>query len=140
VFIEAEPDQLEEYAQGLGLDMVQVHRKPARRPSGVLLIQAMTAGSELPGNQDCDMVLFDNLEPGSGKPWDWASVKPIAKERRIVLAGGLDPQNVYDAVRIVRPYAVDVSSGVELEPGVKDERLIREFISQVRRADMEAFK
>jgi phosphoribosylanthranilate isomerase len=84
---------------------------------------------------DTPYLLFDawsgNGYGGTGMRLDWDTIRDYVlatPERRIILAGGLTPHNVRDAVRIVRPYAVDVASGVELEPGRKDEYLVREFI------------
>jgi len=70
---------------------------------------------------------------GSGRIFDWALVKPAA--RKIWLAGGLNADNVGEAIRVVKPYAVDVSSGVEIEPGIKDAAKIRDFVEAVRRAE-----
>lgn len=69
---------------------------------------------------------------GQGRPFDWSAIRA---RRAYVLAGGLTPENVGAAVRAVRPYAVDVSSGVEQSPGVKDESKMRRFIEKVREAD-----
>jgi phosphoribosylanthranilate isomerase len=69
---------------------------------------------------------------GQGRPFDWSAIRA---RRAYVLAGGLTPANVGAAVRAVRPYAVDVSSGVEQSPGVKDESKMRRFIEEVREAD-----
>jgi phosphoribosylanthranilate isomerase len=66
-------------------------------------------------------------------PWDLAA--QVKGSARIILSGGLRPNNVDQAVRLVRPYAVDVSSGVEMRPGRKDRQKVREFIAAVRRAD-----
>ena len=73
---------------------------------------------------------------GSGTTFDWALVKDLARERRLTLAGGLDPDNVERAVREVRPYCVDVASGVERAgaPGEKDLAKVRAFIEAARRA------
>lgn len=72
-------------------------------------------------------------EPGGqGQAFDWGAIRA---QRPFVLAGGLDPGNVGAAVRQVRPYAVDVSSGIESAPGVKDEARMRRFIEEVRKAD-----
>jgi phosphoribosylanthranilate isomerase len=67
---------------------------------------------------------------GSGETFDWSLVKDLARERKLTLAGGLRPDNVARAVEAVEPYCVDVASGVESAPGVKDLEAVREFISQ----------
>lgn len=64
---------------------------------------------------------------GTGQPADWEAAAELARWHRLVLAGGLRPDNVADAVRRVQPWAVDVSSGVEAEPGIKDHDLLRGF-------------
>lgn len=71
---------------------------------------------------------------GSGQRFDWSRI-PVGLGRPLVLAGGLAPDNVFDAVCAVRPYAVDVSSGIESAPGVKDAERMRAFVAQVQRAD-----
>jgi phosphoribosylanthranilate isomerase len=76
-----------------------------------------------------------DLYGGTGERFDWRLIPPDLA-RPLVLSGGLDPANVADAIRRVRPWAVDVSSGVESTKGVKDERLIAAFIAGVRNADV----
>jgi phosphoribosylanthranilate isomerase len=71
---------------------------------------------------------------GSGRAFDWSRI-PAARSMRVILAGGLDSDNVMRAVQAVRPYAVDVSSGVEEAPGIKSAVRIRDFVDAVRRAD-----
>ena len=71
---------------------------------------------------------------GSGHAFDWTRV-PAAFPARIVLAGGLTPDNVFDAICTVRPWAVDVSSGIESAPGIKDPDRMRRFVEEVQRAD-----
>ncbi len=73
---------------------------------------------------------------GTGKTFDWNVALKAKTFGRIILAGGLTPENVGDAVRFVRPYGVDVSSGVEARPGKKDERRVREFVAQARNASL----
>lgn len=70
---------------------------------------------------------------GTGERFDWASVPKLNKP--LILAGGLRPDNAAEAVRLARPYALDISSGVELSPGVKDKDMMKEFISEVKKAD-----
>lgn len=74
---------------------------------------------------------------GTGHTIDWALARRAAASHRIILAGGLKPENVAAAIRIVQPYAVDVASGVESKPGKKDHARVREFIAEVRRAEKE---
>lgn len=72
---------------------------------------------------------------GTGRLIDWRLAARLAPLRRIVLAGGLRPENIQDAIAQVRPYAVDVSSGVEREPGIKDAARLRAFVEGVATAD-----
>jgi phosphoribosylanthranilate isomerase len=72
---------------------------------------------------------------GTGRTTDWDVARRAALGHRIILAGGLNIENVAAAVRIVRPYAVDVASGVESKPGKKDHGRMREFIQEVRRGE-----
>jgi phosphoribosylanthranilate isomerase len=83
-------------------------------------------------------LLVDNIDPvrrgGTGGAVDWSRAAGIAKTRRVVLAGGLTPENVATAIRAVHPFGVDVSSGVESAPGVKDLDKVTQFISNARLA------
>jgi phosphoribosylanthranilate isomerase len=72
---------------------------------------------------------------GTGRTTDWDVARRAAKDHRIILAGGLKVENVAAAVRIVRPYGIDVASGVESKPGKKDHGRLREFIQEVRRGE-----
>jgi phosphoribosylanthranilate isomerase len=72
---------------------------------------------------------------GTGRTTDWDVARRAAASHRIILAGGLKVENVAAAVRIVRPYGIDVASGVESSPGKKDHGRLREFIQEVRRAE-----
>ena len=71
---------------------------------------------------------------GTGKTLDWSLVAELARERKLTLAGGLGPHNVADAVRAVRPYCVDVASGVEIAPGIKDLAKVGALIAAARAA------
>ncbi len=83
-----------------------------------------------------DLLLVDTPHPhlpgGTGEVFDWARLAPI--DRPFLLAGGLTPDNVSAAVRQVRPFGVDASSGLESSPGVKDVDLIRRFIQEAKEA------
>jgi phosphoribosylanthranilate isomerase len=80
-------------------------------------------------------VLFESPASGSGARADWTRAAAVARRCELILGGGLDAVNVGCAIAEVRPFGVDVSSGVERMPGVKDPRRIREFVRAVRRAD-----
>jgi len=109
------------------------------------------AGLDIPGDIDCWPVIregVENIEPpnvyvyegpksGSGKSVDWTRAATIADHGLMILAGGLAEDNVREAIRSVRPWGVDVSSGVESLPGYKDYELIRRFVSAVRAAEKE---
>jgi phosphoribosylanthranilate isomerase len=81
------------------------------------------------------LLLFEGPVSGSGEVADWSQARALAAKTRVILAGGLHPGNVGGAIRTVRPYGVDVSSGVESSRGVKDPELIRRFVEAVREAD-----
>jgi len=85
------------------------------------------ADSDLP-----DRLLFEGTHSGSGRVADWDEAAGLARVAEVILAGGLTAKNVADAVNFVRPWGVDVSSGVERERGEKDPALIREFVARVR--------
>src|SRR6266478_6471238 len=77
------------------------------------------------------------LYGGSGETTDWDFARRSATNRRIILSGGLKVENVAEAIRIVRPYGVDVASGLETKPGKKDHTRLKEFIDEVRRAEQQ---
>jgi len=77
-------------------------------------------------------VLFESPTSGSGERADWSAASVLARTSELILGGGLDRMNVGRAIAAVRPFGVDVSSGVESAPGVKDARRIREFIVRAR--------
>jgi phosphoribosylanthranilate isomerase len=85
------------------------------------------------------VLLLDTADPvlrgGTGRTFDWKSARRISRHRRVILAGGLTPENVEEAITQVRPYAVDVATGVECEPGVKDAARMKAFFKAVEQAD-----
>lgn len=76
----------------------------------------------------------EGVRGGTGKTFDWDIAVRAGQTHRIVLSGGLSPENVERAINLVRPYAVDASSGVELEPGIKDHVKLRRFIETAHKA------
>jgi phosphoribosylanthranilate isomerase len=79
-------------------------------------------------------ILFEGPASGTGTTSDWSAARRLALRTRLVLAGGLDPANVAPAIAAVRPFGVDVSSGVETRPGVKSPLRILEFVAAARAA------
>ncbi|HET9447288.1 MAG TPA: hypothetical protein VFO35_13560, partial [Steroidobacteraceae bacterium] len=79
-------------------------------------------------------ILFEGPVSGIGSTSDWQTAAQLARTIQLVLAGGLDATNVADAIAAVRPFGVDVSSGVEASPGVKDPTKIHEFVRRARAA------
>ena len=79
--------------------------------------------------------VYEGPQSGHGETVDWSAAAELAKRGNLVLAGGLDPDNVAKAIRTVRPFGVDASSGLESAPGQKDPQLIEEFISAARAAE-----
>ncbi|TAN29600.1 MAG: phosphoribosylanthranilate isomerase [Actinomycetota bacterium] len=79
-------------------------------------------------------VLLDSDIPGSGQPFDWSGIAGLSASVRLILAGGLNPANVAEAISVVKPFGVDVSSGIEAKPGKKDPAKLRAFISRSRAA------
>lgn len=82
-------------------------------------------------------LLFEGTVSGTGETADWDEAGRLAARTELVLAGGLDPDNVVEAIRRVRPWGVDVSSGVEASRGIKDPRRIETFIARVRALETE---
>jgi phosphoribosylanthranilate isomerase len=89
------------------------------------------ADSDLP-----DRLLYEGTHSGSGRVADWDEASGLARVAEVILAGGLTAANVGDAIRFVRPWGVDVSSGVERERGVKDPDKIREFVARARATEV----
>ncbi len=86
-----------------------------------------------------DVVMLDSASPGSGQVFDWSLAEGAPSGLRILLAGGLTPDNVAEAIERVRPWGVDVATGVESSPGVKDPTLVRRFINAAKTAEPEDY-
>lgn len=144
VFRDESRDRVVETAHRARLRAVQLHghESPAdthwihQRVS--LIIKAFAAGDPQLDHADeyaADAFLIDSATPGSGEVFDWSLAEGAPSNRRIILAGGLTPENVADAVRVVRPWGVDVSTGVEAAPGRKDARKMRAFVEAAKAAE-----
>ena len=143
VFRNESPERVAETANSLGLRAVQLHgrespedtRWVAERVPVVIRAFAATDPALLHADDYGPVqLLIDSETPGSGQVFDWAVLEGAPQRRPYILAGGLDPSNVADAVRTVRPWGVDVSTGVEASPGRKDPTKVREFIAAARAA------
>ncbi|MBA3981964.1 MAG: phosphoribosylanthranilate isomerase [Acidimicrobiia bacterium] len=101
------------------------------------VIKAYAAGSPRLAQADrlaTDLVLLDAQGPGSGQVFDWSLAVDVPASARLILAGGLTPDNVADAVHTVRPWGVDVATGVESSPGRKEAMAVKHFIERARAA------
>jgi phosphoribosylanthranilate isomerase len=128
----------------LDLDLVQLHG--SERGDEWLELPVRLVAARSVGDAGLDPERFGGLAwaeildtasaqgGGSGRSFDWELAVEPARRKRIFLAGGLDAENVGQAIDRVRPFAVDVSSGVESAPGVKDPQKLREFCAAVRRS------
>lgn len=94
-------------------------------------------GGRIPAARMPYTFVYEGAASGTGETVDWDKAGQVARQGRMVLAGGLDAENVAAAIRTTKPWGVDVSSGVESEPGQKDVNRIGEFISAVRAAEKE---
>jgi phosphoribosylanthranilate isomerase len=102
-------------------------------PPELVRLPVLRAGAGLPPALP-GRFLYEGPQSGRGAPVDWDVARELAARGELVLAGGLAPGNVAEAIRRARPFGVDVSSGIESEPGVKDPARIREFVAAARAA------
>jgi phosphoribosylanthranilate isomerase len=106
------------------------------------VIKAYPAGSARVADaatMPTDLILLDAATPGSGQLFDWSLAGEVPEGKRLILAGGLDPENVTEAVQAVEPWGVDVSTGVERSPGKKDPLKVKRFIERARAAAPEPY-
>ena len=149
LFLDQDRSEIDQVINSVSLDVLQFHGSETEQECCVFGLpwlkavamenaeSAKQAESDYPGAMG---LLLDShatgKRGGSGKVFDWSLSRPIAKP--IWLAGGLNSTNVAQAIHVVRPFAVDVSSGVEAAPGIKDASRIHTFIKAVREVDNEA--
>jgi phosphoribosylanthranilate isomerase len=145
VFVDFTLDQVREILRETGIQWAQLHGDETPDLVAQLLPHAYKAvgvkdssAIELAGSYPGEHLLLDASVPGmpggTGRTFDWEIAAALAEERKLTLAGGLTPDNVAEAVRVVRPFRVDVASGVESAPGRKDLNLVRRFIKAARSA------
>ncbi|MFT3930540.1 MAG: phosphoribosylanthranilate isomerase [Spongiibacteraceae bacterium] len=149
LFVDADPSAVKKVLDVVPLDLLQFHgdESPAycaqfSRPYCKALrmrddLDVIAAATQF---EDARSLLLDTYRAGvaggTGETFEWQRV-PQSLRDKIILAGGLSPENVGDAIAQIRPYAVDVSGGVESNPGIKDVNKIHAFIAAVRRTDFE---
>ena len=143
VFRDQGREQVVKTVNGIGLRAAQLHGHESpedcrwvaeRVPVTIRALRAGSSDLERFDEFGADILLLDSQEPGSGQVFDWTLASEIPSNRRVVLAGGLDPGNVGRAIQLLDPFGVDVSTGVERELGLKDPRLMRAFIEAARDA------
>jgi phosphoribosylanthranilate isomerase len=101
---------------------------------GAEALPVLRSGAPLPELLP-ELVLFEGPRSGAGRVADWAAAAGLAQRTRVILAGGLKVANLAEALTTVRPWGVDVSSGVESTPGIKDPALVAAFVAAARRAE-----
>lgn len=153
VFVDKKRSEAEEIIDYCGLEYVQLHgmespkycERLLRVASPCHLIKAFRVGPRTTAEEFAPYVpyvkafLLDTydreLAGGTGRSFDWSIIAGLGLARPFILAGGLNPDNVANAVRAAGPSFLDVNSGVEERPGVKDHHLISEFVRAVRQAE-----
>jgi len=144
VFVNETSDKINRIAEQCKLNSIQLHgeESPAlcrRVKRKVIKAFRVKNADSLKSIASYDVSGFlldsynDGSKGGSGQVFDWNLALRVKKQGPVILAGGLNPYNVFTAIHRVKPYGVDVCSGVEKSPGIKDHEKIREFIKSVRR-------
>lgn len=148
VFVNEPEEKVLAIARRVGLKYLQLHgdespAEVARLQRAIPVIKALRVKkpfrvAQLSRYRGASALLLDGfdrrLRGGTGKTFDWKIARRATARARVFVAGGLAPENVADAIRIARPYAVDVSSGVESRPGKKDPARLKAFARAVREA------
>lgn len=144
VFVDESVENIQKIAKDVGLDFVQLHGTETQEDIEALALPAIKAyrvGAALPDTTSCpaaEWLLFDTYQErrigGTGRRFDWSLLAMYPRSKPFILAGGLNADNVGAAVSLVRPDAIDVASGVESEPGIKDHEKLERLFERVRRA------
>jgi phosphoribosylanthranilate isomerase len=143
VFANISKNDITSIAGDCNLQVIQIHGSHDQTwyTLGLPVIRAFAGEVDANAIRSCTdtFVMLDGYARGfyggTGMTCDWSLAKKVARQRKLFLAGGLTPRNISTAIRQVRPYAVDVSSGVEKSPGRKDHTKIKHFIDEVRSCD-----
>lgn len=138
VFVDVDPARINALAEEAGLDAVQLHGRETPEDCAALkrpVIKAIRAeDAAMLGEYAVAAVLLDAAHPslagGTGLKADWKLAERIARQRLLILAGGLNPHNVLAATECVRPAGLDVCSGVEAAPGIKDAELLKSLLAR----------
>ncbi len=143
LFVNEASDTVNQIADQCGLDIIQLHgdespdysRAIRRRVIRALRVKDISS-LDVMDTYAVSAFLLDAWSPdaygGTGRTFNWEIAAHASKRGRIILAGGLTPENVTESIRLSRPYGVDVSSSVEIEPGRKDAARVREFIRNAK--------
>ena len=145
VFVDEEPAEIARVVEACGLTAVQVYR-PITAEDRAIGVQLLPAVRVRPGEElgrlrfeNGDHPLLDSWVAdsigGTGRRWNWPDAISLARRYQIAVSGGLLAENVAEAIEQVHPWAVDVCSGVEQQPGHKDPSKLRAFVGSVRAAD-----
>jgi phosphoribosylanthranilate isomerase len=148
VFVNEHEENILRIARAVGLDYLQLHGEEAAKSVSRLarfypVIKAARVENgfrpaQLTKFRRVRAVLLDGFKPGlhggTGKTFDWKIARTISSDRRMFLAGGLGPENIMEAIRVARPYAVDVCSGVESRPGKKDPAKLEALMRAIQSA------
>jgi len=148
VFRDDLPERVIDVADRAGVKAVQLHGRETPEQCKEIgtrfrwVIKGFAAGDDNLPRADqygTDMILMDAPEPGSGKVFDWNLAGDAPSQLKLILAGGLNPDNVAAAITEVEPWGVDVASGVEREPGKKDPIKVMRFIEAAKEAAPEQY-
>ena len=141
VFSDSTPEEVLRIVGKTGLNAVQLHGNETHEECQLLAnkvpftIKALSANSsDLTDFADfgADFILLDSETPGEGRKFDWNLSIDFLKDEKILLAGGLNVENVRDGIEKFSPFGVDVATGIELEPGRKDPKLLKLFIENAK--------
>lgn len=143
VFLRPDVRQVSRVLATFPADVVQADHGSITQPDGPRLLPVFREGDDesLAGYLAGTVARrfhYEGRSSGAGETVDWEKAKRLAMAGRMTLAGGLTPDNVADAIAVVAPFGVDVSSGVESAPGVKDHEKIKDFVVAARQAQKES--